>query len=305
MNFRRIPFESRAFIVLCQCLVAAPAWAELRTFTIDQARSSLAISGTFAGIAIEPQEPGSLVTSYTGTIEADVTGSEIVLTGGSIIAALTNGNWEPAAGGIPGVAPANYGGEVANFLVSGLAALREVRFDVTSGVLPVNGGEFNAQEVVFNFIPAATSVIDYTYSITFGSSGNGSQALVGTSMNITPTNGTLVAQGDETVLTIPVDIAGSLTVLNPNDVQYRFRGQLVGRAAASLPVQIDSFRMTPGQLHFMITTTTDQSYTILGSTNPIDWPEIIDQFTATNSLSERIVTLPSPLPRQYFRVRQD
>lgn len=305
MRIRRNPFASYAFIALGQCLVSATVLAELKTFTINQAQSSLAISGTFAGFAIEPQGPGSLVTSYTGTIEADVTSSDILFVGGSVIAALTNGNWEPAAGGAPGTAPANYGGEVVNFFVNGQAALREVHFELTSDVLPVSGGTFNAQASLFNFVPAASSVIDFSYSITFGTSGSGSQVLAGASTNATSTNVTLIAQGNESVLIIPVDISGSLTVANPNDVQYRFRGQLVARAAASAPLQITSFRLTPSQLHFTITTTTGQSYTIFGSTNLTDWPVVIDQFAATNNPTERTVALPAALPEQYFRVRQD
>ena len=245
------------------------------------------------------------MTRYTGTIEADVAGSDIQFVGGSIIAAITNGNWEPVAGGAQGSAPANYGGEVVNLFVNGKAALREVRFDLTSDVLPVSNGTFNAQALLFNFIPAAGSVIDYSYSITFGSSGSGSQVLVGVTTNTTSTNAMLVVQGNESLLTIPVDISGSLTVLNPNDVQYRFRGQLVGRAAASVPLQITSFRLIPGQLNFTIASIPGQAYTILSSTNLVDWPEVVDQFTATNSLSERTIALPAHLPQQYFRTRKD
>jgi len=125
------------------------------------------------------------------------------------------------------------------------------------------------------------------------------------SENHISTNGTSATQGNESVLTIPVDITGSFTAVNPNDVQYRFRGLLIARATASAPIQITSFGLTPGQLNFAIATTPGQSYTILGSTNLIDWPGILDQFTATNNLSQRTVASPAPLPRQYFRVRQD
>jgi hypothetical protein len=287
------------------CVVPSAAHAELIQFTIDQTQSALAISGTFAGFTIEPQGPGSLMARYTGTIVAEVAGSDIQFVGGSMIVALTNGNWEPAAGGAPGAAPADYGGEVVNFLVNGKAAMRNVLLDVTSDVLPVGNGAFPAQGLQFSFIPAAASVIDYNYSLLIGGSGNGSQVLSGSSTNAISTNATVIAQGEGTVLTIPLDISGSVTVLNPNDVQYRFRGQLVARATASVPSQINSFQFSAGQLNFTIATTPGQAYTILGSTNLADWPEIIDQFTATNSLAERTVALPASLPRQYFRVRQD
>lgn len=285
-------------------LATATCLAELKTFTIDPARSSLRISGTFAGFNIEPQAPGSLVTSYEGTIEAEVTGSDIVFLGGSVIAALTNGNWQPAAGGAAGSAPANYGGQVVNLFVNGRAALRNVRFDLTSGVLPLNDGHYEAQELLFNFIPGGDSVIDYTYSITLGGSGNASQALYGTSPNAVSTNGTLEVRGDETELTIPVDISGALTVVSLNDVQYRFRGQLVAAAAAPAPVEIHSFHVNAGQLYFSIATVPGQSYTILGSTNLEGWSEILDQFTATETLTERTLAMPASQPQYYFRVRQ-
>jgi len=304
MKVRSKTFSCVAMFSVGSCLISTSVRAELIQFTIDQTQSALTISGTFAGFAIEPQGTGSLMARYTGTLVADVGVSDIQFVGGSIIAAITNGNWEPAAGGAQGTAPANYGGEVVNFFVNGKAALREVRFDLTSDVLSVSAGAFTAHALSFNFAPAANSVIDYSYSSAFGSSGSGSQVLAGASTNATSTNGTLIAQGNESVLTIPVDISGSLTV-NLNEVQYRFRGQLVGRAAASAPVQITSFQLIPGQLSFMIATTPAQSYTIFGSSNLMDWPEIIDQFTATNSLSERTVGLPFPLPQQYFRVRRD
>src|SRR5262245_20416127 len=80
------------------CLAPLITRAELVQFTLEETQSRLTISGTFAGFAIEPQETGSLVTRYTGTIAAEVSGSDIQLVGGSMIVALTNGNWEPTTG---------------------------------------------------------------------------------------------------------------------------------------------------------------------------------------------------------------
>jgi hypothetical protein len=306
MNFRRSTVLLGVLITLHCCLSSTNAFAEVKSFTIDQAQSALTISATFSGISIQPQGPGSLTTSYTGNIEADVTDSTVAFVGLSVIDAVTNGTWEPGPGGTNAAAPADYGGQIANFLVNGKAAVRDVVLDVTSDVLPVSGVTFPAQGVQFNFVPTGTSAIDYTYSITLGSSGTGSQALIGSSTNSISTNATLVVQGSETVLTIPVDISGSVTVLAPNDLQYRFRGKLVGRASsASVPLQISSFGLAAGQLNFTIATTPGQSYTILGSSNLADWPTVIDQFTATSNSTERTVALPAESPSQYFRVRQD
>jgi len=279
--------------------------AQSRGFTVDPSQSSLTISGTFSGFDIAPQAPGSLTTSYGGTIEAEVTDSSIWFWGGSVIAAQTNGIWEPGQGGFSGDAPADYGGQVVNPLVNGKAALRNVIFDVVSDVLTVNGGKFDSLGLQFNFVPSFNSVIDFAYSLTIGDPGNGSQVLTGMLTNSATTNATLVTQGEQTVLIIPVDISGSVTVVNPNDVQYRFRGTLVARSTAPAPPQINSFQVSPGALTFSIATTPGQAYTILGSTNLTDWLMIIDQFTATNGTTDRTVTQPAVLPQQYFRVRQE
>src|ERR1051325_141036 len=103
LSRRDAPF--RTLVRFCCLLAWMPARAEPVQFAIDRTQSSLTVSGTFSSFAIQPQSPGSLVTSYTGTIEADVSSSTIAFVGGSVVAALTNGNWEPAAGGASGTAP--------------------------------------------------------------------------------------------------------------------------------------------------------------------------------------------------------
>lgn len=73
----------------------------------------------------------------------------------------------------------------------------------------------------------------------------------------------------------------------------------------SVPLQINAFQVSPGQLTFTIATTPGQSYTILGSANLTDWATIVDQFTATNNPTVRNVSWPVPPPLKYFRVRRD
>lgn len=287
------------------CGSSAICRAELKTFTIEQTQSVLIISGAFSGFAIQQQGPGSLTTHYTGTIETDLSETTIAFVGGSQIVGVTNGNWEPGPSGVAGTAPANYGGEVVNLLVNGKAAVRDVLLDLTSSSLTVSNGTFPSQGLEFTFPPTATTAFDYTYSITFGASGSGRQPFTGTLTNTVNTNATLNSQGAELVLTIPVDIAGAASVQSPNDLQYRLRGQLVARAAAPVPLRINSFQLSSGQLGFSIATTPGQSFTILASTNLTDWPTTIDQFTATNNPTVRTVALPASLPQQFFRVRRD
>ena len=278
--------------------------AELKTFTIDQTQSVLTMSGTFSGLTIEQQSPGSLTTHYRGTIETDLSDAGIAFVGGSQILGVTNGNWEPGTNGVAGSAPANYGGQVVNIFVNGRAAVREVLLVLASNSLVVSNGVFPSQGLEFTFPLTAATAFDYSYSSPLGS-GTGRQPFTGTLTNAVNTNVTLNSLGAELVLTIPVDIAGASSVQSPNDLQYRLRGQLVAKAAASAPLRINSFQLTSGQLGFTMATTPGQSFTIQASTNLTDWPIIVDQFTATNNPTVRTVTLPTSLPRHYFRVRKD
>ena len=284
------------------CLVSTTARGELKTFVLDTNNSSLTISGTLESAVFQQQGAGSLITKISGTIKAEVTSSNITFVGGSAIVALNSGNWQPGPGGVAGSAPANFGVKVSVLLTTVMAAVRNTLLDVTSSALTVTGGSFSGQGLHFNYSTNSTSVLDYSYSGLLGS-GTGSQQLKGVSTN-TLNDATLIVQGAQLVLTIPVDDSGAATALNPNDIQYRLRGQLVARAPVSVPLQINAFQVSSGQLTFTIATTPDQSYTILGSTNLTDWATIVDQFTATNNPTVRNVSQPES-PLNYFRIRQD
>jgi hypothetical protein len=279
------------------------ARGELKTFVLDTNNSSLTISGTLESAAFQQQGAGSLTTKISGTIKAEVTSSNITFVGGSAIVALNSGNWQPGPGGIAGSnAPANFGVKMSVLLTTVMAAVRNTLLDVTSSALTVTGGSFSGQGLHFNYPTNSTSVLDYSYSGLLGT-GSGSRPLKGVSTN-TLNDATLIVQGAQLVLTIPVDDSGTATALNPNDIQYRLRGQLVARAPVSVPLQINAFQVSSGQLTFTIATTPDQSYTILGSTNLTDWATIVDQFKATNNPTIRNVSQPAS-PLNYFRVRQD
>jgi len=284
------------------CLVSTTARGELKTFVLDTNSSSLTISGTLEGAAFQQQGAGSLTTKISGTIKAEVTSSNITFVGGSVVVALNSGNWQPGTNGVAGNAPANFGVKVSVLLTTVMAAVRNTLLDVTSSALTVTGGSFSGQGLHFNYPSNSTSVLDYSYSGLLGT-GSGSRPLKGVSTN-TLNDATLIVQGAQLVLTIPVDDSGAATALNPNDIQYRLRGQLVARAPVSVPLQINAFQVSSGQLTFTIATTPDQSYTILGSTNLTDWATIVDQFTATNNPTVRNVSQPES-PLNYFRIRQD
>jgi hypothetical protein len=282
------------------CLVSTTARGELKTFMLDTNNSSLTISGTLGSAKFQQQGPDSMTTKISGTIIADVTSSNITFAGGSAMIALTNGNWQPGPGGVAGSAPANFGVKVTvYYIITAMAAVRNALLDVTSSPLTVTGGAFPGRQLQFFFPPASTTVLDYSA----GSLASGSDTLMNAFTNNENANATLVVQGSQQVLTIPVDISGAKTIA-PGTVNYRLVGQLVAQAPVSVPLQINTFQASSGQLTFTIATTPGQSYTILGATNLTDWATIVDQFTATNNPTIRNVSQPAS-PLNYFRIRQN
>jgi hypothetical protein len=290
-----------ALLAIGCCLASITGRGELKTFTLDATNSSLSISGTLGSAAFQQQGPGSLTTKISGTIKADVTSSTITFVGGSAIVGLNSGNWQPGPGGVAGSAPANYGMKVNVYIIiTAMAAVRNALLDVASSALTVTEGAFPGSGLQFYYPSNSTTVLDYSA----GSLASGSDTLTNTFTNTVSANATLIVQGAEQVLTIPVDISGARTI-TAGDVKYRLRGQLVARAPVSVPLQINAFQVSPEQITFTIATTPGQSYTILESTNLTDWTTSIDQFTATNNPTVRNVSRPAPPPLKYFRVRQD
>lgn len=283
--------------------------SEVVVFNVNSNQSSLTISASlkYQGLTIplQPQGSGSLTASYTGTILADGGDSTIRFPGESWIQGLDSGNWEPAPGGVPGRAPANDGGRLFMFLVvDGKTAIRSVVLDGTSPTLTVSNASFPSTQLVFTFPPAAGSTIDYIYSGLVGS-GNGSEPLSGSATNAATTHATLTIVGSEQVLTIPVDISGTASAINPEDVQYRFRGQIVARAPLNIPLRITAFPAAADQIHFTVATTAGRTYTISASGDLMDWSTVLDQFTTSAISTTRTIPRPSHPPTQFFRVRQD
>jgi hypothetical protein len=107
------------------------ALAATVVFNLDPARSSITLSGSVLNNALKEQGPGSLTTSFSGTIAADVAGSTIQFIGGSAIDAQTNGNWQPQASGVAGSEQDDHavpGGELAgNFQTDALVGAGDER----------------------------------------------------------------------------------------------------------------------------------------------------------------------------------
>src|SRR5215510_6571472 len=135
---------SRAVSMLCGvcfCLMSIAAMAEVRVFTVQYPQSMLTFAGNFVGIALQPQQVGSLTGRYTGTIVVDLTSSTIRFPGGSSMVASNTGSYRPLPGGAMGTAPANYGGmgTGAGGLISGDAAVRNILLDLTNVTSAITG----------------------------------------------------------------------------------------------------------------------------------------------------------------------
>ena len=110
----------------------------LTTFAIDDNQSFLTLSGGVGSIQLMQQASGSLVTAYTGNLQADVDFPNGLITfiKGDGIMAENSGDWQPRADGSLGSEPANYGGQI-NFLGLARFAFRDIDLRLSSDPLPL------------------------------------------------------------------------------------------------------------------------------------------------------------------------
>jgi hypothetical protein len=247
----------------------APA-AEIGTFTIDPAVSSVTLSGNIVGNNIAEQGQGSLRTILDGSIRAEVAPGTIKFVGGSQIDPRTNGVWEPLLGGADGAAPADFGGKATSFLASAKAALRNLLLDVTSGQIAlVNQTQFNADGLVFGFIPEAQATLDYV--VTGFLNARDSEPLAGLSTNKIATLGSLAQSGGFEVLTLPIDTSLGFQLLTENDSQITLRGTLVAkRPAATTPLTL-SITVTNRQVILSWPSATGSGYSVHSSSDLKQW----------------------------------
>ncbi len=140
-----------ALIILLVSWTASLGSAAQISFEIDPT-SSLVLAAKYSQVPLEAQGPGSLTTTYNGTLTVDVddlaTPATIDFLSSSIIAA-NSGNWLPeVGGGTPGspgtAAPANYASFNATGFLAGdvYGAVRGLELDMATpgGALAVTGG---------------------------------------------------------------------------------------------------------------------------------------------------------------------
>jgi hypothetical protein len=223
-----------AFMISSILALPAATFAAPVTYNVDSTQSSLTASGTFTfgsnTSAIAAQSPGSLVTSYSGTINADLDFglNSVQFTGGTLTAA-NSGSY------LPGGTPGNYGTVTTQFVNPILftidGAVRNFSFSPTSGVI-TGPASFNANQLLGTIL---SGELDYITS-PFGPAGspNITGSLVFTSGTATIVDGV----GVET-LTVPIHTTLTIDPLNPlvtspNSLSMQLDGQIV--ATRDLPI---------------------------------------------------------------------
>ena len=182
-------------------------------FTIDPSQSSLAVSGTvmtsIGNGDLREQGPGSLVTTYEGTIAADVdtdNGLITFLSDSSAAVADISGTWEPNVGGGSGSAPANYGAQTTISFASAKAAIRNLVTSASSDPLALNPSDTGYTFPSNQNLLITQGDLDYTYSASFFGSGHGTVSAAGQSAQNQAADGQLQVLDTQYALTAPVNV---------------------------------------------------------------------------------------------------
>jgi hypothetical protein len=285
--------------------LAQAASAVPLVFTLNPSLSQLTASG-YEGLGnFSPQAPGSLTTTYSGSINVDLTGTTITFTGGSLIAAQTNGSWQPAVGGVPGNAPADYGGtNSADFgtgegaYLPGNFALRNLVLDLTSPVLAMTNGSFNGSGLTCLLV-TNTATIDYYYSAVSVGTNSKSQFLNGSAPNTLVGGASVSTNAGERQLVLQFNGSFASTLNFPGDTDITFSGQLV---ATTAPPIIQSIANSPPNVVITTQNTTAQSVLVV-STNLMTWSPA-SATLATNGLGMIVFTAPLNAGNAFYRVQQ-
>ena len=248
-------------------------------FTIDSSQTQVTLSGTAAGLKVEPQGEGSLTTSFEGIVVAEVTENTIQFVGGSQIDGVINGNWRPMANGVSGMAPADFGAKAGGGLLGGDGALRDLFLDLESdAAVPLNQGQFKADGLRFLFPDSAPSAFDYRVTVLF-SIESGRELLAGYATNSIATAGTLTTQDNLQVLEIPIAASITFELLNPNDSSLTISGKL----RATRPVEVEPelvvgpVQLNPdGTLTFTWSGGADAGTEIQSTTDLANWSKVAD-----------------------------
>jgi hypothetical protein len=266
-------------------------------FTIDNAQSETSLSGKIAGFAFSAQGEGSLTTAYSGSINANASGSTIQFTGASTIAGLTNGVWQPAVGGGSGNALADFGAQISTFLGTGYGAARNVVLDLTSPLLTLTGPDFDSSALVFSFATNSSSALDYNA----GFLGHSTLPLAGYATNSVANGATLTTNGYVVTLLIQFNTQFIFSLLSPGDTPLDLTGQIVGTYQLPAPPGIISIVLENQNAVLTVENATAQSQLQI-SRDLKTWSPA--STTLSNYLALTIFTTPVSGPALFFRVQQ-
>jgi len=297
MNFKSLFYlAAGTFALGATLLLSGRAQATPEVFTIDSSQSQTTLSGNIAGYAISPQAAGSLTTTYSGSINADISGSTIQFTGSSAITAKTNGVWQPGIGGVSGSAPADCAGQASISIFTGYGAARNLVLDIVSPVLTVTGTNFDSSALIFSFATNSSSSFDYTSPIK-----SGSLSLAGNATNTVANGASLTTDGTTQKLFIQFNTRFSFTLLSTGDTPLILTGQLVATNSFVAPFMISSIVLSNQNVILNVENATLQSQ-LQSSSNLITWSGA----SATVSSNAGITTFTTPMsgPRSYFRVQK-
>ena len=240
---------TRTFALIVALGVVNSLRAEVLTFAVDPAQSSIALAGSASGADLQEQAPGSLTTSFDGVIVVDVGTTAVSFPGGSRLIPKELNSWQPGPAGVEGTALASYGAKASIgsgiFSVSAVAATRRLGFDVLSSPLALQGGSFNADGLQFQFVETNNPTLDYRTAGLLNS--HDGQALSGLATNKIAGLSTLVTAGAVQTLTLKVSATYRFTLLVPDDSELSLTGQIVAtRTISDAPPTIIITPVTPG-----------------------------------------------------------
>jgi hypothetical protein len=220
-----LPADFMRLLSLLMAMVISGAGALAATFTVDPQQSSITLSGTVAGAPLSEQGPGSLISHITGTLEASTSGGQVSIASGSLDF-LTNGVWQPALGGQPGSAPADFGANAQTFFGTTRGAFRDVLVLVSApGRALQASGQFDASAIIFALPTNSSTKLDYSSSLI----GTGSTNIQGVATNKAATTGTVTGSAGSQIITINVDATYHLSILFDNDTELNVKGQVIAR----------------------------------------------------------------------------
>jgi hypothetical protein len=267
-------------------------------FTIDSSQSQITLSGAVAGYPMSVQGAGSLTTTYSGSINANISGSTIQFTGSSAIIAKINGVWQPGVGGTPGsAAAADYGAQVSvGGFFTGYGAARNIVLDMTSPLLTVTGTNFDSSALVFSFATGSSSSFDYDAVFT-----SGSLALAGNSTNTIANAASLTTAGAAQKLVIHLNPLFTFTLLSDGDTPLTLTGQIVATNSFVAPFMISSIVLTNQSVVLKVQNATLQSQ-LQSSTNLTSWSPA--SATVSSNAGTTTFTAPMSGSKNFFRVQK-